>query len=136
MASNASYPDVRSMAFSRFIVLSLFIIYEYHVVFTRSWQHGAHLDETLRLGVAMRRELLFARRDDVLSFMKNIGYIFIVRRLGKQSKLMCPYQILSLTQSGLNLRILAHMAQMLTQEPIRKPPSISSLSPTHSRPIN
>ena len=32
MASNASYPDVRSMAFSRFIVLSLLIIYEYHVV--------------------------------------------------------------------------------------------------------
>ena len=32
MASNASYPDVRSMAFSRSIVLLLFIIYEYHVI--------------------------------------------------------------------------------------------------------
>ena len=32
MASNASYPDVRSMVFSRFIVLLLLIIYEYHVV--------------------------------------------------------------------------------------------------------
>ena len=36
MASNASYPDVRSMAFSRFIVLSLPTIYEYHVVFVQS----------------------------------------------------------------------------------------------------
>ena len=36
MASNASYPDVRSMAFSRFIVLSLLIIYEYHVVSVQS----------------------------------------------------------------------------------------------------
>ena len=33
----------------------------------------------------MRRELLFARRDDVLFFTNNIGYIFIVRRLEKQS---------------------------------------------------
>ena len=32
MASNASYPDVRSMAFSRFIMLLLLIIYEYQVV--------------------------------------------------------------------------------------------------------
>ena len=32
MASNASYPDVRSMTFSRSIVLLLFIIYEYHVI--------------------------------------------------------------------------------------------------------
>ena len=55
---------------------------------TRLGQHGAYLDETLGLGVAMRRELLFARRDDALSFMNNIGYIFIVRRLGKQSKLI------------------------------------------------
>ena len=31
-----------------------------------SGQHGAYLDETLELGVAMRRELLFARRDDIL----------------------------------------------------------------------
>ena len=36
MASNASYPDFRSMAFSRFIVLSLPIIYEYHVVSVQS----------------------------------------------------------------------------------------------------
>ena len=32
----------------------------------RSGQHGTYLDETLGLGVAMRRELLFARRDDAL----------------------------------------------------------------------
>ena len=32
MASNASYPDVHSVVFSRFIVLLLLIIYEYHVV--------------------------------------------------------------------------------------------------------
>ena len=32
MASNASYPDIRSMAFSRSIVLLLLIIYEYHVI--------------------------------------------------------------------------------------------------------
>ena len=32
MASNTSYLDVRSMAFSRFIVLLLLIIYEYHVI--------------------------------------------------------------------------------------------------------
>ena len=32
MASNSSYPDIRSMVFSRFIVLLLLIIYEYHVV--------------------------------------------------------------------------------------------------------
>jgi len=32
MASSASYPDVRSMTFSRFIVLLLLTIYEYHVV--------------------------------------------------------------------------------------------------------
>ena len=35
--------------------------------------------------------------------MNNIGFIFIVQRLGKQSKLMCPYWTLSLTQ--LNLKI-------------------------------
>ena len=32
----------------------------------RSGQHVAYLDETLGLAVAMRRELLFARRDDAL----------------------------------------------------------------------
>ena len=36
MASNASYLDVRSMAFSRFIVLLLPTIYEYHVVSVQS----------------------------------------------------------------------------------------------------
>ena len=36
----------------------------------RSGQHGAYLDETLELGVAVRRELLFAKRDDVLFFNK------------------------------------------------------------------
>ena len=71
----------------------------------RSGQHDAYLDETLELGVAMRRELLVARRDDVLFFTNIIGYIFIVRRLGKQSKVMCPYRTLFLTQSELNLRI-------------------------------
>ena len=35
MASNASYPNVRSMAFSRSIVLLLLIIYEYHVIFVQ-----------------------------------------------------------------------------------------------------
>ena len=53
----------------------------------RSGQHGAYLDETLGLGVAMRRELLFASRDDA-PFMNNKGYIFIVWRLEKQSKLI------------------------------------------------
>ena len=43
------------------------------------------MDETLGLGVAMRRELLFARRDDILFFTNNMGYIFIVRRLEKES---------------------------------------------------
>ena len=66
--------------------------------------------------------LLFVRRDDVPLLMNNIGYIFIVRRLGKQSKLMCPYRTLSLTQSELNLRIHGPHGQMLTQEPIYKPP--------------
>ena len=32
MASSASYPDFRSMIFSRFIVLLLLFIYEYHVI--------------------------------------------------------------------------------------------------------
>ena len=47
----------------------------------------------------MRRELLFASRDDAL-FMNNKGYIFIVRRLGKQSKL-----ILSRSDSISNLKL-------------------------------
>ena len=48
--------------------------------------------------------LLFARRDDVLFFMNNIGYIFIVRRLGKQSKL-----ILSRSDSISNLKLNLRM---------------------------
>ena len=36
MASNASYLDVLSRAFSRSIVLSSLIIYEYHVVSVQS----------------------------------------------------------------------------------------------------
>ena len=36
MASSTSYPDIRSMAFSRFIVLLLLTIYEYHVVSVQS----------------------------------------------------------------------------------------------------
>ena len=36
MASSASYPDVRSMAFSRSIVLMLLTIYEYHVISAQS----------------------------------------------------------------------------------------------------
>ena len=54
--------------------------------------------------MAVRRDVV-AKRDDILLFTNIIGYIFIVRRLGKQSKLMCPYRTLSLTQSELNLRI-------------------------------
>ena len=48
--------------------------------------------------MAMRRELLFARRDDALS------YIFIVRRLGKQSKLILSRSD-SISNLELNLRI-------------------------------
>ena len=44
--------------------------------------------------------LLFARHDDVLFFMNNIGYIFIVRRLGKQSN-----PILSRSDSISNLEL-------------------------------
>ena len=46
-----------------------------------------------------------AKRDDVLFFTNTIRCICIVRRLGKQSKLMCPYRTRSLTKSELNLRI-------------------------------
>ena len=54
--------------------------------------------------MAMRRELLFARRDDALSYMNNIGYIFIVQRLGKQSKLILSRSD-SISNLKLNLRI-------------------------------
>ena len=60
--------------------------------------------KTLGLGVAMRRELLFMRRDDVLSFMNNTGYIFIVRRLGKQSKPILSRSD-SISNVELNLKI-------------------------------
>ena len=63
------------------------------------------MDETLELGVAVRRELWFAKRDDVLLLTNVIEYIFIVRRLGQQSKLTCPYRTLSLAQTELNLKI-------------------------------
>ena len=39
----------------------------------RSGQHGAYLDETLELGVAVRRELLFAKHDDVLFLRMSEG---------------------------------------------------------------
>src|SRR6185503_16157533 len=58
-----------------------------------------------RIRVAVRRELLFAKHDDVLFLINVIEYIFIVRRLGQQSKLTCPYRTLSLTQTELNLKI-------------------------------
>ena len=40
------------------------------------------LDETLELGAALRQGVV-AKRDDVLLLTNIIGYIFIVRRLGK-----------------------------------------------------
>ena len=42
----------------------------------RSGQHGAYLDETLELGVAVRRELLFAKRDDVLLYEYHRVHIY------------------------------------------------------------
>ena len=60
--------------------------------------------KTLKLGAALHQGVV-AKRDDVLFLTNIIGYIFIVRRLGKQSKLMCPYRTLSLTQSELSLKI-------------------------------
>ena len=48
--------------------------------------------------------LLFARRDDILSSMNNTGYIFIVRRLGKQSKLILSRSD-SISNFELNLNI-------------------------------
>ena len=52
----------------------------------------------------MRRGLLFARRDDVLLFMNNIVYIFIVRRLGKQSNPILSRSD-SISNFELNLKI-------------------------------
>ena len=51
----------------------------------------------------MRRELLFASRDDAL-FTNNKGYIFIVRRLGEQSKLILSRSD-SISNLELNLKI-------------------------------
>ena len=48
--------------------------------------------------------LLFARRDDILFLMNNIGYIFIVRRLEKQSKLILS-RLDSISNLKWNLRI-------------------------------
>src|SRR6185295_9101948 len=58
-----------------------------------------------------------------LSLMNNIGYIFIVRRLGKQSKLILS-RLDSISNLELNLGYMAYVAQTLTQEPIYKPSSI------------
>ena len=61
-------------------------------------------------------------------FMNNIGYIFIVPRLGKQSKLILS-RLDSISNLELNLRYMAYVAQMLTQEPIYKPSSIFCFKP-------
>src|SRR6185436_11833171 len=63
-----------------------------------------------------------------LSFTNNKGYIFIVRRLGKQSKLILSRSD-SISNLKLNLRYMAHVAQMLTQEPIYKSSSIFCFKP-------
>ena len=68
------------------------------------------------------------RRDNILPFMNNIGYIFIVRRLGKQSKLILSRSD-SISNLKLNLRYMARVAQMLTQEPIYKSSSIFCFKP-------
>src|SRR6185312_17093161 len=60
--------------------------------------------------------------------MNNIGYIFMVRRLGKQSKLTLSRSD-SISNLELNLRYMAHVAQMLKQEPIYKPSSIFCFKP-------
>ena len=63
-----------------------------------------------------------------LSFTNNKGYIFIVRRLGKQSKLILSRSD-SISNLELNLKYMAHVAQMLTQEPIYKLSSIFCFKP-------
>src|SRR6185436_12960736 len=60
--------------------------------------------------------------------MNNIGYIFIVRRLGKQSKLILS-RLDSISNLELNLGSMAYVTQMLTQEPIYKPSSIFCFKP-------
>ena len=62
------------------------------------------MDETLELGVAVRRELLFSKRDDIFFLTNVIEYIFIVRRLEKQSKLILSRSD-SISNLELNLRI-------------------------------
>ena len=61
-------------------------------------------------------------------FMNNIGFIFIVRRLGKQSKLILS-RLDSISNLKLNLRYLAHVTQMLTQKPIYKSSSVFCFKP-------
>ena len=68
-------------------------------------------------------------------FTNNKGYIFIVRRLGKQSKLILS-RLDFISNLKLNLRYMAHVAQMLTQEPIYKSSWSSALSSSCFRPIN
>ena len=63
-----------------------------------------------------------------LSLTNNKGYIFIVRRFGKQSKLILSRSD-SITNLKLNLRYMAYVAQMLTQKPIYKPSSIFCFKP-------
>jgi len=60
--------------------------------------------------------------------MNNIGYIFIVRRLGKQFKLILSRSD-SISNLELNLRYMAYVAQMLTLEPIYMPSSIFYFKP-------
>src|SRR4026207_386134 len=60
--------------------------------------------------------------------MNNIGNIFIVRRLGKQSKLIL-FRSDSISNLDLNLEYMAYVAQMLPQEPIYKPSSIFCFKP-------
>ena len=91
--------------------------------------------KTLGLGVAMRRELLFASRDDAL-FTNNKGYIFIVRRLGKQSKLILS-QLDSISNLKLNLRIHGQCGPYAhAGADLQAFPQSSALSPSYFRPIN
>ena len=59
--------------------------------------------KTLKLGAALRQGVV-AKRDDVLFFTNIIRYIFIVRRLGKQSKLILS-RLDSISNLELNIRI-------------------------------
>ena len=69
-----------------------------------SGQHGAYLDETLGLEVAVRRELLL--RDVMSFFLYEYHRVHIYSlETWKQSKPTCPNRTLSLTQTELNLKI-------------------------------